>query len=39
MPVLDRGIERGNRLLAGTSPWNTGGKQIHAYYSALDGSV
>jgi hypothetical protein len=39
MTVLDRGIERGNQLLAGTSPWNTGRKQIHAYYSALDGSV
>jgi hypothetical protein len=37
--VLDRGIERGNQLLAGASPWNTGRKQIHAYYSLLDGSV
>jgi len=39
MAVLDRGIERGNQLLSGTAPWNTGRKQIHAYYSALDGSV
>lgn len=39
MVVLDRGIERANQLLAGTSPWSTGRKQIHAYYSAMDGSV
>jgi pimeloyl-ACP methyl ester carboxylesterase len=39
MVVLDRGIERANQLLAGTSPWNTGRKQIHAYYSAMDGAV
>jgi hypothetical protein len=37
--VLDRGIERANQLLAGTSPWNSGRKQIHAYYSSMDGSV
>jgi hypothetical protein len=39
MTVLDRGIERANQLLAGAAPWNTGRKQIHAYYSAIDGSV
>jgi hypothetical protein len=39
MAVLDRGIERANQLLAGSSPWNTGKKQLHAFYSALDGSV
>ena len=39
MVVLDRGIERANQLIAGTSPWTTGKKQIHAYYSAVDGSV
>ena len=39
MVVLDRGIERANQLVAGTSPWMTGKKQIHAYYSAVDGSV
>jgi hypothetical protein len=39
MVVLDRGIERANQLLAGESPWNSGRKQIHAYYSAMDGSV
>ncbi|MDP9170833.1 MAG: hypothetical protein M3N54_09475, partial [Acidobacteriota bacterium] len=37
--VLDQGIERGNQLLGGQSPWNSGNSQIHAYYSALDGSV
>ena len=39
MTVLDRGMERAQQLLAGTSPWNSGRKQIHAYYSAMDGSV
>src|ERR1035441_6206531 len=28
MVVLDKGIERGNQLLAGTSPWTSGKKQI-----------
>jgi pimeloyl-ACP methyl ester carboxylesterase len=37
--VLDQGIERGNQLTGGASPWNAGKKQIHAYYSAIDGSV
>ena len=37
--VLDQGIERANQLLNGQSPWTTGKSQIHAYYSAIDGSV
>jgi pimeloyl-ACP methyl ester carboxylesterase len=37
--VLDQGIERANQLLSGQSPWTTGQSQIHAYYSAIDGSV
>ncbi|MEO8371038.1 MAG: alpha/beta hydrolase-fold protein [Candidatus Solibacter sp.] len=37
--VLDQGIERAKQLAAGNSPWTTGKKQIHAYYSAIDGSV
>ncbi len=39
MLVLDRGIERAQQLSSGTAPWNEGKKQIHAYYSAMDGSV
>src|SRR5215475_5780914 len=39
MTVLDQGIERAKQLQAGQSPWNSGKKQIHAYYSAMDGSV
>jgi hypothetical protein len=39
LTVLDRGIERANQLLAGKAPWMSGKKQIHAYYSAMDGSV
>ena len=39
MVVLDQGIERGKQLAAGQSPWTSGKKQIHAYYSAIDGSV
>ena len=39
MTVLDTGIQRGQQLLAGNVSWNTGKKQIHAYYSTLDGSV
>ncbi len=39
MVVLDRGIERAQQLSAGAAPWNQGKKQIHAYYSAMDGSV
>ncbi|HWD98411.1 MAG TPA: alpha/beta hydrolase-fold protein [Bryobacteraceae bacterium] len=37
--VLDQGIERAKQLQAGQSPWTQGKKQIHAYYSAIDGSV
>ena len=37
--VLDLGIARAKQLSDGASPWNTGKKQIHAYYSAIDGSV
>jgi pimeloyl-ACP methyl ester carboxylesterase len=37
--VLDQGIERANQLSQGQAPWNSGKKQIHAYYSAIDGSV
>ncbi len=37
--VLDQGIERAKQLSQGQSPWNSGKKQIHAYYSAIDGSV
>src|SRR5436853_4857197 len=39
MVVLDQGIERGKQLQAGQWPWTTGKKQVHAYYSAMDGSV
>jgi pimeloyl-ACP methyl ester carboxylesterase len=39
MTVLDQGIERAKQLQNGESPWTTGKKQIHAYYSAIDGSV
>jgi len=39
MTVLDQGIERAHQLQNGESPWTTGKKQIHAYYSAMDGSV
>ena len=39
MAVLDQGIERGRQLSAGQASWNEGKKQIHAYYSAMDGSV
>ena len=37
--VLDQGIARAKQLSDGASPWNLGKKQIHAYYSAIDGSV
>jgi hypothetical protein len=39
MIVLDQGIERAKQLQSGQSPWNSGKKQVHAYYSAMDGSV
>jgi pimeloyl-ACP methyl ester carboxylesterase len=37
--VLDQGIERAKQLLGGKPQWNEGRKQIHAYYSEIDGSV
>src|ERR1017187_6533024 len=37
--VLDQGIERAQQLLSGQPQWNQGKKQIHAYYSEIDGSV
>ncbi len=39
LAVLDTGLERAKQLQAGDSPWNTGKKQTHAYYSVIDGSV
>jgi hypothetical protein len=39
MIVLDQGAERARQLAAGQWPWTSGKKQIHAYYSAIDGSV
>jgi hypothetical protein len=37
--VLDQGIERGRQLKANQPQWNQGKKQIHAYYSEIDGAV
>src|SRR5437879_3983456 len=37
--VLDQGIERAKQLQSGQPQWNQGKKQIHAYYSEIDGSV
>jgi pimeloyl-ACP methyl ester carboxylesterase len=37
--VLDQGIDRAKQLLTGQPQWNQGKKQIHAYYSAIDGAV
>src|ERR1041385_2916520 len=37
--VLDQGIERGKQLKANQPQWNQGKKQIHAYYSQIDGAV
>src|SRR5579864_8444617 len=37
--VLDEGIERARQLLNGQPPSPTDKKQIHAYYSEIDGSV
>jgi len=39
MTVLDQGIARGRQLQRGESPWMEGKKQVHAYYSVIDGSV
>ncbi len=37
--VLDQGIERAQQLESNQPQWNQGKKQIHAYYSAIDGAV
>lgn len=37
--VLDQGIERGKQLQNNQPQWNQGKKQIHAYYSEIDGAV
>src|SRR5204863_1005376 len=37
--TLDQGIERGRQLQANQPQWNQGKKQIHAYYSEIDGAV
>jgi pimeloyl-ACP methyl ester carboxylesterase len=37
--VLDQGIERVKQLQSDLPQWNQGKKQIHAYYSEIDGSV
>jgi pimeloyl-ACP methyl ester carboxylesterase len=37
--VLDQGMEHAKQLQSGQPQWNQGRKQIHAYYSEIDGSV
>ena len=37
--VLDQGIERAKQLLSGQMPNKAEKSQLHAYYSAMDGSV
>ena len=37
--VLDQGIERAQQLESNQPQWNQGKKQIHAYYSEIDGAV
>ncbi len=37
--VLEEGVERARQLQGGKAPWNSGKKQIHAYYSEIDGSI
>jgi hypothetical protein len=37
--VLDQGIERARQLQNNDPQWNQGRKQIHAYYSEIDGAV
>ena len=37
--VLDEGIARAKQLLSNQPLWNQGKKQIHAYYSEIDGAV
>jgi pimeloyl-ACP methyl ester carboxylesterase len=36
--TLDEGVERAKQLLANEPKWNEGRKQIHAYYSEIDGA-
>jgi len=37
--TLDQGMERAKQLQAGQPQWNQGKRQIHAYYSEIDGAV
>ena len=37
--VLDQGIERAKQLQTSQPQWTQGKKQIHAYYSEIDGAV
>src|SRR5260370_28078169 len=37
--VLDQGIERARQLQSGRPHWSHGKKQIHAYYSEIEGSL
>jgi pimeloyl-ACP methyl ester carboxylesterase len=37
--TLDQGIERAKQLQSNQPQWNQGKKQIHAYYSEIDGAV
>jgi hypothetical protein len=39
LAVLDTGAERAKELASGKPSWTTTKKQIHAYYSAMDGSI
>lgn len=39
LAVLDTGVERAKQLLNGQPSWTTGPRQIHAYRSAIDGSI
>ena len=39
LAVLDTGAERAKELATGKPSWTTTRKQIHAYYSAMDGSI
>jgi hypothetical protein len=37
--ILDQGIERARQLRSNEPQWNQGKKQIHAYYSEIDGAA
>ena len=39
LAVLDTGLERAKELEGGTCSWATSKKQLHGYYSDLDGSI